>query len=1246
MADAELAKPVDWPPCSDEERQRIESQTRMVTQAKFGYLCLYRYASASEVAAMILCSLCAVGAGVVMPLMSIVFGNLSSSFVGIESQPVDFADYQHLLNRYTLYFVYLGIASLATVTASTFGFSYLGFRLTCKIRQAYFVSVLRQNIAFYDHTGAGEIAARMTVNINTIQEGVSEKVGLTLTGLATFVTALIIAFLRSWRLALVLLSVAQALETSSAGSTIAQEAMSSMRVISALGAQSHFEKQFTSSMAASDRFELKWRATLGVLVALMMFIMVTQYALAFWKGHQFLENGETTISRLLTTIMASMIAGASFGHILPHLGSFGAAAEASGKVFSLIDRESPIDPGSMQGRQPSQIDGTITFEDITHWYPSSMEGPPVLNHFSLHIPAGKTTAVVGASGSGKSTLVALLMRFYLPAKGAILVGGNDIEQLNVRWWRQQVALVSQEPVLFSASIFDNIAYGLKEGEIGELDRESRRQRVIEAATAANAHDFICHLPQGYDTVAGEGGMLLSGGQKQRIAIARALISNPRILLLDEATAALDSISELSVQSALDKAAHGRTTVVIAHRLSTIRKADHIVVMAAGQIAEQGSHDELLGQRGMYFSMVQAQQLQEAQSQEHAEPDPVPVALLGIEESKTIDGSRMSILDKPTSIMEKQAVDEMDSNQAMRSQGLLSFVWSMSMPELYITLGGFVSAAFAGCVYPVLGIMFGNVVFALTPTSRGGSTSTVNFWAGMLFMLGMLALVLYTLQGVAFAITAARLISRSRSRAFAAVLRQDIPFFDGNEETSGALVSFVTTDIQAIAGISGATQGAVVNFVWTIIASIVIACSFGWKLALVCTSTMPLLVFCGFLRTWILTRLERRTRRGTSASVLACEAINAIRTVAALAREEALSQSYRESLLRQEPKYLRDLLQSAFLYALSQSLSLFAMGLAFWYGGTLISHGEYTVKQFFICFVSVIWGSQAAAGIFSFANEIGCARQATERLQDLLSRTPPIDSWSSTGLQEEIKGDIELHDVHFRYPGRPEQPVLRGVTLKAKRGQFVAIVGASGSGKSSIFALLERFYDLDSGTVAVDGSPVSQYHLQHYRRQIGLVSQNTVLFSGTIWDNIVAGLDNVNRDEVIQACKDANIYDFIISLPENFSTFVGSKGSLLSGGQRQRLAIARALLRRPKILLLDEATSALDSQTELAVQAAIDRAAHGRTTIAIAHRLSTIQNANWIYVLDGGRVVERGTHTELMRTRGRYWHLAQATATSS
>jgi ATP-binding cassette, subfamily B (MDR/TAP), member 1 len=270
-----------------------------------------------------------------------------------------------------------------------------------------------------------------------------------------------------------------------------------------------------------------------------------------------------------------------------------------------------------------------------------------------------------------------------------------------------------------------------------------------------------------------------------------------------------------------------------------------------------------------------------------------------------------------------------------------------------------------------------------------------------------------------------------------------------------------------------------------------------------------------------------------------------------------------------------------------------------------------------------------------------AQEAARHLKELFDRQPTIDPWSNDGAKvEAVEGTIEFRDVHFRYPTRPEQPVLRGLNLTVKPGQYVALVGASGCGKSTTIALLERFYDPLVGGIYVDGKEISSLNLIEYRSFLALVSQEPTLYQGTIRENVLLGTDreSVPESAIEFACKEANIYDFIMSLPDGFNTIVGSKGSMLSGGQKQRVAIARALLRDPKILLLDEATSALDSESEHVVQAALDAAAKGRTTIAVAHRLSTIQKADVIYVFDQGKIVESGTHAELMKIGGRYSEL--------
>lgn len=530
---------------------------------------------------------------------------------------------------------------------------------------------------------------------------------------------------------------------------------------------------------------------------------------------------------------------------------------------------------------------------------------------------------------------------------------------------------------------------------------------------------------------------------------------------------------------------------------------------------------------------------------------------------------------------------------------------------------------------------------MTPANEHQVKKDSDFWSAMYLMLAWVQFVAYILQGLAFARCSERLIHRVRDRAFRSMLRQDVAFFDRDENTAGALTSFLSTETTHVAGISGVTLGTLLLVTTTLISALVLALAVGWKLSLVCISTIPILLGCGFFRFYMLAHFQRRSKRAYEQSAtFASEAISAIRTVASLTRETDVLKQYQTALAAQQRSSLISVLKSSLLYAASQSFLFLAFALGFWYGGTLIAKLEYSMFQFFLCFSSIIFGAQSAGTVFSFAPDMGKAHHAAAELKTLFDRKPVVDSWSEDGERlEAVDGTIEFRDVHFRYPTRPEQPVLRGLNLTVRPGQYVALVGASGCGKSTTIALLERFYDPLVGGVYIDGKEISSLNVNDYRSYIALVSQEPTLYQGSIKENILLGAPHEVSDEAVEyACKEANIHEFIMSLPDGFNTVVGSKGALLSGGQKQRIAIARALIRDPKILLLDEATSALDSESEHVVQAALDKAAKGRTTIAVAHRLSTIQRADVIYVFDQGRIVEEGTHTELMRKNGRYAEL--------
>ncbi|CDY27510.1 BnaC04g51510D [Brassica napus] len=560
-----------------------------------------------------------------------------------------------------------------------------------------------------------------------------------------------------------------------------------------------------------------------------------------------------------------------------------------------------------------------------------------------------------------------------------------------------------------------------------------------------------------------------------------------------------------------------------------------------------------------------------------------------------------------------------------------FAFADSFDILLMILGTLGSIG-NGLGFPIMTVLFGDLIDAFGQNQNDSNVSDKVSKVALKFVwLGIGTFAAAFLQLSGWMISGERQAARIRSMYLKTILRQDIAFFDVDTNT-GEVVGRMSGDTVLIQDAMGEKVGKAIQLLSTFVGGFVIAFLKGWLLTLVMLSSIPLLVMAGAGLAIVIAKTASRGQTAyANAAVVVEQTIGSIRTVASFTGEKQAISNYNKHLLT---AYKAGVIEggSTGLGLGTLFLVIFcSYALAVWYGGKLILDKGYTGGQVLNIIISVLTGSMSLGQASPCLSAFAAGQAAAYKMFETIERRPDIDSYSTNGkVMDDIKGDIELKDVYFTYPARPDEQIFRGFSLFISSGTTVALVGQSGSGKSTVVSLIERFYDPQAGEVLIDGVNLKEFQLKWIRSKIGLVSQEPVLFTSSIKDNIAYGKEDATLEEIKAAAELANASKFVDKLPQGLDTMVGEHGTQLSGGQKQRIAVARAILKDPRILLLDEATSALDAESERVVQEALDRIMVNRTTVVVAHRLSTVRNADMIAVIHQGKIVEKGSHTELLK----------------
>ena len=1127
-------------------------------------------------------------------------------------------------------------------------------RTLYNFKKTYFRLIFSQEQGWFDSTNIFNFATKVQTQIENIEAGLGDSLIDAVTKIFIAIGSLIFAFIGSWRLSLVILCLVPLMvlsgillsnynvkagllvtEVYKEAGGIAEEILYNIKIIISFANFEYELKRYYEKIEIATLLEQKCNIYTGIFLSILYLCQVLSVFLGLIYGRTLIKvhynrvyGRDTSGGDINLTFNCIVTLISVLFDIFNDISDINRGLSVTVDFFYLYERKPQMDLTNSVEKPPlSNIQGNIEFRNVSFYYPSDEEKTLILNNINFNFEAGKKFALIGESGSGKTTVANLIERLYDVNEGEIIIDGLNIRNYDIQYLRNLIGYCEQEPILFNRSIRDNIIFGREDFIVNELGMDVE-QLLQTACEEAYVSEFLDKVPGGLDYMVGVRGGKLSGGQKQRIAIARAILTKPKILLLDEATSALDNKSEQIVQKALDNISKRNiTTIVIAQKMSTIRNSDLIYVLKDGNIFEQGKHDELIQKGGYYEKIIRSQLLQE-ELENHNKKDEYIRKMSSLKKVNTDEEVHFDRRDEELSIS--------TDNVRLQVCKIFKILWKYRCTVIF----GFLFTIIYGALPVAKGYFSGEGTVAIS-----SDYETIRYDDGLKYsiiylIVGVLHVLAYCFYCILVYKLGIDLTKNYRNMLLKKYLSLHIAFFDIDRNSPGSLLSRMAIDTVQLMYSFKLILGNLIAALSTLVTTLIWGVVYEYRITLITFVFLALLIILTLIRRFcVQVDSPKSLAAAADGGRILSECVVGTKTIFSYNFSRKALNLYLEAIDYITQRLYKD----NFINSLTLSLMIlcnyimniivFALSKRYIINGTLDSD-EMTVVQ-----TIIIEGYSNISGYMTSIWRIRKAIASLRSVYSILDTPSLICPFKKDNLDKisanNIKGKIEFRNVYFAYPFQPEHVILKNISFTILPGQKVALVGNSGCGKSSVIQLINRFYDVEDGKgeILIDDINIKDYNLYELKKKIGFVQQEPSAFKRSNLENIRYGSLEATDEECYEAAKKVNALNLLeIDKMQNL------KKQNLSGGDKQKLAIGRIFLKNPPILLLDEPTSNLDKDSEVEIEKSLEILAENKTTITIAHRLNTIENCDKIIVFDDGRIKEEGTHEELMKLKKRYYTL--------